>query len=74
MNVEYDDSGSIGKRYRRYDEIGTPFCITVDFETLTDQSVTIRNRDTLTQIRISIDSVPRYIEEQVERAAQGVMS
>lgn len=60
--VDYDVPGSIGKRYRREDEIGTPFCITVDFDTETDKSVTIRNRDTMEQIRIPISEVKDYIE------------
>lgn len=59
--VEYDDSGSIGKRYRRQDEIGTPQCITVDFDSLEDQCVTIRDRDTLKQERIKIDEIPLKI-------------
>ena len=54
-NVEFDDAGAIGRRYRRQDEIGTPFCITVDFETLDDDAVTIRSRDTMTQERIPLD-------------------
>ncbi|UCE14030.1 MAG: hypothetical protein JSV04_02355, partial [Candidatus Heimdallarchaeota archaeon] len=56
--VYYDDSGSIGKRYRRHDEIGTPFCVTIDFETLTDEQVTIRDRDTMEQLRIPIGNLP----------------
>ena len=56
-NVEYDDTQSIGKRYRRQDEIGTPFCVTVDFETANDQSVTIRERDTMQQKRVAITSL-----------------
>jgi glycyl-tRNA synthetase len=64
--VDYDVSGSIGKRYRREDEIGTPFCITVDFDTETDQSVTIRDRDTMEQIRIPISEVKAYIEERIK--------
>jgi glycyl-tRNA synthetase len=56
-NVEYDDSGAIGKRYRRQDEIGTPYCITVDFDTLEDNTVTFRDRDTMEQIRIPIDQI-----------------
>lgn len=63
--VEYDASGSIGKRYRRQDEIGTPFSICVDFESLEDQSVTIRDRDTMEQIRIPMDKVKNYIEERL---------
>ncbi len=63
--IDYDLPGSIGKRYRRQDEIGTPFCITVDFDTENDQSVTIRNRDTMQQIRLPIDQLKNYIEEQL---------
>lgn len=63
-NVEYDDRGSIGKRYRRQDEIGTPFCITYDFDTLEDQAVTIRHRDTMTQERIKIEDLKVWLEEQ----------
>ncbi len=60
-DVQYDDSQSIGKRYRRQDEIGTPFCITVDFETLNDQKVTIRHRDTMKQDRVALTEVASYI-------------
>lgn len=63
--VDYDVSGSIGKRYRREDEIGTPFCICVDFETENDHSVTIRDRDTMEQIRIPVSDVKAYIEEKL---------
>lgn len=63
--VDYDVPGSIGKRYRREDEIGTPFCITVDFDTETDKSVTIRDRDTMEQIRIPISEVKKYIEDKL---------
>jgi len=66
FNVEYDDAGSIGKRYRRQDEIGTPFCITYDFDTENDNSVTIRDRDTMEQIRLPIDQVAAYIESKME--------
>ena len=62
--VDYDESGSIGRRYRRQDEIGTPYCITVDFDTLEDHSVTIRDRDTMVQIRLPIDEVEKYLEEK----------
>lgn len=65
FNVDYDASGSIGKRYRREDEIGTPFCICVDFDTETDGCVTIRDRDTMEQIRIPVSEVRRYIEEKL---------
>ena len=62
---DYDEAGSIGKRYRREDEIGTPYCLTVDFETLEDGCVTIRDRDTMEQIRIKIEDVKAYIEEKI---------
>ncbi|GGO80675.1 glycine--tRNA ligase [Wenjunlia tyrosinilytica] len=60
-NVDFDDAGAIGRRYRRQDEIGTPFCVTVDFDTLEDNAVTIRERDTMAQQRISIDQVESYL-------------
>ncbi len=60
-NVEFDDTQAIGRRYRRQDEIGTPFCVTVDFETLDDDAVTIRERDTMTQERIGLDGVVPYL-------------
>ncbi len=63
--VDFDITGSIGKRYRRQDEIGTPYCITIDFDTLEDGKVTIRDRDTMQQIRIEIDKVSAYISEKV---------
>ncbi len=63
---DYDEAGSIGKRYRRQDEIGTPYCVTVDFETEKDNSVTIRNRDTMEQVRVKIDEVENYIREHIE--------
>ena len=65
FNVDYDASRSIGKRYRREDEIGTPFCICVDFDTETDGCVTIRDRDTMEQIRIPVSEVRSYIEEKL---------
>lgn len=55
---EYDDSGSIGRRYARADEIGVPFCVTVDHQTLSDNSVTIRDRDTSEQVRVKFEDVP----------------
>ena len=64
-NIDFDDSGAIGRRYRRQDEIGTPFCITVDFETPEDQSVTIRERDSMTQERVSLDKVASYLFERL---------
>ena len=63
--VDYDETGSIGKRYRREDEIGTPFCICVDFDTQTDGCVTIRDRDTMKQIRIPVEKVKAYIEDKL---------
>ena len=60
-NVDYDEAGAIGRRYRRQDEIGTPFCITVDFDTLEDQAVTIRERDTMNQERVALDQVKSYL-------------
>ncbi len=65
FNVDYDAAGSIGKRYRREDEIGTPFCICVDFDTETDGCVTIRDRDTMEQVRLPINEVKGYIEERL---------
>ncbi|WP_298445509.1 glycine--tRNA ligase, partial [Gordonia sp. (in: high G+C Gram-positive bacteria)] len=59
--IEYDDAQSIGKRYRRQDEIGTPFCVTVDFDTLDDHAVTIRERDAMTQERVALDKVAEYL-------------
>ncbi len=64
--VEYDDAGSIGKRYRRQDEIGTPFCITYDFDSLEDRCVTVRDRDTMQQERIAIDNLVDYINKKLE--------
>ena len=64
-NVEFDDAGAIGRRYRRQDEIGTPFCITVDFDTLDDQAVTIRHRDDMTQERVALDKVATYLSARL---------
>ncbi|NFE96528.1 glycine--tRNA ligase [Clostridium botulinum] len=66
FNIDFDETGSIGKRYRRQDEIGTPYCITVDFDTLEDQCVTIRNRDTMEQERIKISELEAYIEKSLD--------
>ena len=63
---EYDESGSIGKRYRREDEIGTPYCVTIDFDTLEDNTVTVRDRDTMEQIRLNIDEVASWVEEKMK--------
>jgi glycyl-tRNA synthetase len=64
--VDFDVTGSIGKRYRRQDEIGTPCCITIDFDTLEDNSVTIRDRDTMEQTRMPIDQLSKYIDDMVK--------
>ena len=66
FSVTYDVTGSIGKRYRRQDEIGTPYCITVDFDTLNDDTVTVRDRDSMQQIRLKIDELDNYIEKSLE--------
>ena len=62
---QYDEAGSIGKRYRRQDEIGTPYCVTIDFDTLEDDTVTLRDRDTMEQIRIKIDDIVPYVQEKI---------
>src|SRR5437868_8998638 len=64
-NTDFDDASAIGRRYRRQDEIGTPYCITVDFDTLEDQAVTVRDRDTMTQERVGLDSVEAYLSERL---------
>ena len=66
FNCEYDEAGSIGKRYRRQDEIGTPYCITVDFDTLEDNAVTIRDRDTMEQVRVEIDKLDEFFKDKFE--------
>jgi glycyl-tRNA synthetase len=60
-SIDFDDAGAIGRRYRRQDEIGTPYCITIDFETLEDNAVTIRDRDTMAQERIGLDHVEAWL-------------
>ena len=64
-NVDFDDAGAIGRRYRRQDEIGTPYCVTVDFETLDDNAATVRERDTMKQERIGLDQIPAYFAERL---------
>ncbi len=64
-NVDFDDAQAIGRRYRRQDEIGTPFCITVDFDSLEDQAVTIRERDSMAQERVALDQVRSYLAERL---------
>ncbi|HSP61312.1 MAG TPA: glycine--tRNA ligase [Ornithinimicrobium sp.] len=63
--VDFDDAGAIGRRYRRQDEIGTPFCVTVDFDTLDDQAVTVRERDSMSQERVSLDQVEGYLAQRL---------
>ena len=63
---DYDEAGSIGKRYRREDEIGTPYCVTIDFDTLEDDTVTIRDRDTMEQVRVKIDDLVIWIDKKIE--------
>ena len=65
FNIDYDDAGSIGKRYRRQDEIGTPYCITYDFDSLEDNCVTVRDRDTMEQVRLPISELEKFIEEKL---------
>jgi glycyl-tRNA synthetase len=64
-NTEFDDASAIGRRYRRQDEVGTPFCVTVDFETLDDQAVTVRERDSMEQARIGIGQLESYLAERL---------
>ncbi len=66
FRIDYDDAGAIGRRYRRQDEIGTPLCITVDFDTLEDDTVTVRDRDSMQQIRLCIDELCSYIEGKID--------
>ena len=67
FRCEYDVTGSIGKRYRRQDEIGTPLCLTFDFESAADNAVTVRDRDTMQQERVSIDNLRNYVEDFINR-------
>lgn len=69
---DYDESQSIGRRYRRQDEIGTPYCITVDFDSMEDRKVTVRERDTMDQDRVSLDRLPSYLEERMAKAESSV--
>jgi glycyl-tRNA synthetase len=64
-SVDFDDAGAIGRRYRRQDEIGTPFCITVDFDTLDDHAVTVRERDSMAQERVALDQVEAYLASRL---------
>ena len=72
MTAQYDDTGAIGKLYRRQDEIGTPFCVTVDFDTVEkDNAVTVRDRDTMLQERVSLDQVENYVLGKAESVGIG---
>jgi glycyl-tRNA synthetase len=64
-NVEFDDAGAIGRRYRRQDEIGTPYCLTVDFDSLEDDAVTIRDRDSMAQERVGLTQVRGWFAERL---------
>ena len=66
FNVSYDEAGSIGKRYRRCDAVGTPFAITIDDDTLNNNTVTVRDRDTMVQVKISLDELKDYILERIK--------
>jgi len=65
IKVFYDDKGAVGRRYRRQDEAGTPFCITVDTQTLEDQTVTVRDRDSMEQVRVQIDNISLYLTDKI---------
>ncbi len=65
LNCDFDTSGAIGRRYRRADEIGTPFCVTIDFDTLSDNTVTVRSRDTMAQSRMQISEVLHFVRSQM---------
>ena len=63
---EFDDSGNIGQMYRRQDEIGTPFCVTIDYQTIEDETITVRDRDTMKQERIGIDKLKSYLIKKLK--------
>ena len=65
FSCDYDEAGSIGKRYRRQDEIGTPYCVTIDFDTLEDEQVTVRDRDTMEQIRMPIEEITQWVSQKI---------
>jgi glycyl-tRNA synthetase len=65
FKADYDESGAIGKRYRRHDEIGTPFCITIDFQTLEDQTVTLRHRDSMQQHRVLLSDISKVLHQHM---------
>ena len=66
FTCDYDETGSIGKRYRREDEIGTPYCVTIDFDTLEDNQVTVRDRDTMEQVRLPISELKTWLDEKIK--------
>jgi glycyl-tRNA synthetase len=68
LNAFYDDAGNIGRRYRRQDEVGTPFCLTYDFDSADDGKVTVRERDSMAQTRVPIEGVVAYVRDRVEAA------
>ena len=65
MASEYDEGGSIGRRYRRQDEIGTPWAVTIDHQSLEDRTVTVRDRDSLAQDRVAIDALPEFLQRRL---------
>jgi glycyl-tRNA synthetase len=67
FQIDYDEAGAIGRRYRRHDEIGTPLCVTVDFESLDDKAVTVRERDSMAQERVSIENLVSYLGDRLPR-------
>ena len=67
MRTVYDDTAAIGKLYARQDEVGTPFCVTVDFDSLDDQTVTVRDRDTWEQERVNKDNLKRYLQDRLDQ-------
>jgi glycyl-tRNA synthetase len=67
-NVDFDDAGAIGRRYRRQAEVGTPFCVTVDFDSLDDHAVTVRDRDTMGQDRVPLETLRTYLAERLQGA------
>ena len=67
FQIDYDEAGAIGRRYRRHDEIGTPYCVTIDFDSLDDKAVTVRERDSMAQERVSIDQLISYLGDRLPR-------
>ncbi|MFH1030550.1 MAG: His/Gly/Thr/Pro-type tRNA ligase C-terminal domain-containing protein, partial [bacterium] len=65
--TDWDDNGNVGKRYRRQDEIGTPWCVTVDYQTLDDNTVTVRDRDSMEQVRVEAEDLERWLREKLDK-------